>query len=151
MFRSTLRRTLGAPLAALALTLTVATSALAGGGEMPTGPSVSLSPPSFALDGRGGVVVTQTLSCWDEAVAEAAVVDIGLSLGQRRAAGGTNVHATCAAAPQTLTYTVDSFSDQGFRPGPVEGFIEFETATSKGAGHAAAPIDDMLLPAQAGR
>jgi len=151
MSRATLYRLLGPSLAALAVALTVTTSALAGGGDPPTGPSVSLSPPSFALDGAGGVVVSLTLSCWDEAVDESAVVDIGVSLAQGRAHGGFSVEETCTEAPQALSYVIASDTARGFHPGPVEGMIEYAAATSKGAGIASAPINELLLPTQAGR
>jgi hypothetical protein len=144
-------RILGLPLAALALALALTAPAQAGGGGMPTGPSVSVSPPSVALDGEGGAIVTVTLVCWDEAVAEQVHVPVSVALGQQQAAGGASIEGTCAAEPQTLALAVSSATGHAFHPGPISGTIEFMAVTSKGAGIGYGEIDQLLLPAQAAR
>ena len=152
MRSTTLIRLLGVPLAANALGLLfTAAPVRAGGGEIPTGPSISPSAPRLALDGAGGIVVALDLTCWAEAAAEQAHVDIAVSLGQGRASGGAALSATCVDGTQTLTLAVSSATGRDFHPGPVTGIIEIEAQTSNGYGHAAAPLDVRLLPAPASR
>jgi hypothetical protein len=153
MFSKTLFRLLGVPLTILALALTFAAPATAGGGEGPTGPSVMLTPPTVALDGQGGVVVTTTLICWGNEVVEGAEasVSVNVSLGQHGAGGGAFLETHCAVEPQELTLAVASVTGSPFRPGPVSGLFEFEVITATQGGHGIGEIDQVLKPVQAGR
>lgn len=139
-------RLIGVPLAAIALGLLLgAAPARAGGGEIPTGPSFGLSAPTIAVDRDGIAYVSVDLRCFDEAAAEAAHVSISVVLQQRQAGGGAWLEATCIDGTQTLTLVVRSVTERGFRPGPIGGLIEYEGQTSKGYGHAAAPLDQLAL------
>lgn len=154
MFFKTLFRCIGVPLTILALALTFAAPATAGGSDGGgSGPSVLLPPPTVALDGQGGVVVTTTLICWDEAVLEdhEAHVELSVPLKQPRAAGFAYIEATCAVEPQVLTLSVSSVTGTPFGPGPVTGMFEFQVYTATMYVQGAGEIDQVLKPVQANR
>jgi hypothetical protein len=154
MFSKTLFRLIAVPLTLLALALTFAVPATAGGGDGGgSGPSVSLTPPSVAYDGQGGVIATMTLTCWGDAVTEGheGIVIVSIGLGQHGAGGGASLETTCDDEPQVLTMPITSQTGQAFRPGPVSGMIEWYAYTSTSAGQAIGEIDQVLKPVQANR
>ena len=137
----TLFRMLGVPLTALALGVMLTTSsALAGGGDPPTGPNFQLGVPAFAVNGAGQLVVGFTLVCGAEEVAEGAHVDITVNaeqqLGRRLATGFVATEATCAAESQPVTLVLASLTDNAFRAGPVYAVVEFGGCSSNGCGYA---------------
>ena len=153
MLSMTLFRRIGAPLAALALALTLASAAQAGGGGLPTGPSASLGDPSIAIDAAGQAVVTFNLACWDEAAAEAIHVELSVALvqgdGPAQATSWGATVATCVDGTQAVTLVQASQTGRAYRPGPVYALVEFFAASSKGGVAGIGDFDLQALPSQA--
>ncbi len=149
-------RSISLACAVLTLTLTFAATAMAGGGDPPTGPQVSLSPASFTVDRQGQVLAKLVLTCGPVEVAERTEVPIHLGIAQRRghglAAGEGSATATCVDAVQTVTIAVSSATERSFRPGPVAGIIEIPIVCSpNGCGQAIADFEDIAWPVRANR
>jgi hypothetical protein len=145
MFPRNLARFFAAPFMILALAFAFTAPAMAGGGEGPTGPTVSVSPPTITVDSAGQVRVTVTLHCWDAAASDGHVI-FNVSFQQRQAGGGTSVEAFCQPAPQEVTLVVASQTGTVFRPGPMNGYLGFEVYASNGVGYGSAPINQVVLP-----
>lgn len=146
----TLVRLVTVPLAILALALTLALPAAAGGGDMPTGPDATLSPPTLTVDRNGQVTATTTLTCWGNTITpgDEAHVYASVGIGDGAAGGYAYVETTCTVEPQVLRITFTSQTGTAFHVGPVMGAFEFGAYNSQTAGFGYGEIDQVLLPSQ---
>jgi len=123
---------MAAVLALLALPLVSLPVRAAGGGDPGPAP-FRVSAPSATIDGDNTVVLTFTVSCIDQAVEEAAVVEIDgrVVYGQGRHAitGVGSIEVTCVPGVQTVEVPIAG-NGRGFRPGPVDVFVEFHGCIS---------------------
>ncbi len=149
-------RSLSLAFSLLALLFAFSATAMAGGGDPPTGPQVSLSPASFTVDRQGALTATLVLSCGPLEIAEGTEVPIHIGAAQRRghglAAGEGSTTAICLDAVQTVTIVVSSATDRSFRAGPITGINEIPAVCSpNGCGQAFADFEEIAWPVRANR
>ena len=129
-----------APLAALLLGLALAGSAFAGGGPGGEAPALmTFTPGTFTLTPHGEVVLTGALTCDlpGEAIVSAGVQEVAGHVVSDNpfdyqyhgllVSGGNGVRIECVEpGTQAVTLTITTGAERGFRPGPVQVFLDFD-------------------------
>jgi hypothetical protein len=118
----------------------------AGGGDPGPAP-FNVSAPTATIDRDDVVHLTFTVSCSDQAVSEAADVEIVGWVVRRRSnpdvVGYGSAVVTCAPGVQTIDIPIVG-NGQGFRPGPATVTVEFHGCLSDRCIDALGSSDEMI-------